>query len=282
MAKIRPYSELSQEERDEMRRASRQMADSEYMTEVQNKLPEVLRFGGDYGLVSALGYGKGDDRTKINSYVSKLPPDYLLSPYAYYIPKNMRDEDIDRELRKIKKFADYVGEPPRQGGIAALLPTGNSEVHKQYREGNFYEGDSPAPRGYSRSVAHELTHKGFKHPVVAAALQDFIDRDFSFFDRATNESIKFDKLAARRMLENMGVSQEHRFLDDIQPELGDTPQSTNFYRGRRDAKLLDRIVRDFMSREENKERYSDVYIPTRSAQPEEPSILDRLISLVKG
>lgn len=280
MAKIRPYSELSQEERDEMRRASRQMADSEYMTEVQNKLPEVLRFGGDYGLVSALGYGKGDDRTKINSYVSKIP-DSILSLLGYYLPEYAPDDFVRKETQKMEPFANFVDKAPKQGGIAVLLPTG-SGASKEYREGKVPLRDSPVSTGYDRTVAHELTHKGFKHPVVAAALQDFIDRDFSFFDRATNESIKFDKLAARRMLENMGVSQQHRFIDDIQPELGDTPQSTNFYRGRRDAKLLDRIVRDFMSREENKERYSDVYIPTRSAQPEEPSILDRLISLVKG
>jgi hypothetical protein len=50
--------------------ASVEFGDQEYMGELQNNLPPELRFGGEFGGISALGYGKGtnDDRAQIRGY----------------------------------------------------------------------------------------------------------------------------------------------------------------------------------------------------------------------
>jgi len=276
MAKVRPYSELSQEERDRMRRASQEMAEAEYIMEVQNKLPESLRFGGEYGIMSALGYGKGDDRADITSYVPK-DDRAILNVLGQYMPEYAQDSYVQDNSAGFSKVADYVSEPPKQGGIAVLLPTSAKGAQTKYREGTLERGDSPTPAGYNRTVAHELTHRGFSNPVVAAALRDFLDRTpLSTFSDAK----VYDVSDAKRMLKNLNsTSQQHRFIHEIQPEVA---EDRTAQRGGRDARLLDRIIRDFMSREENKQKYPDVYIPTTSAQREEPSIVDRIMSFIKG
>jgi len=277
MAKVRPYSELSQEERDAMRRASEEMAEAEYIMEVQNRLPEALRFGGEYGIMSALGYGKGDDRADITSYVPKNDR-AILSILGQYMPEYAPDEYVQKNNAKFSKVADYVSEPPKQGGITALLPTSAEEAQTKYREGTVERGDSPTPVGYDRTIAHELTHRGFDNPVVAAALRDFLDRNPpSMFD---SDNKVYDTSDARRILKNLtSTSQQHRFIDEIQPEVAEDRMAR---RGRKDARLLDRIIRDFMSREENKQKYPNVYLPTPSAQAEEPSIVDKIMSFIKG
>jgi len=275
--KIIPYSKLSQEERDRMRRASQQMADAEYIMEVQNRLPESLRFGGEYGIMSALGYGKGDDRADITSYVPKNDR-AILSILGQYMPEYAQDSYVQSNSADFSKVADYVSEPPKQGGIAVLLPTSAEKAQTMYREGTLERGDSPTPAGYNRTVAHELTHRGFSNPVVAAALRDFLDR--TPLSEFSSDAKVYDVSNAKRILKNLNsTSQQHRFIDEIQPEVA---EDRTAQRGGRDARLLDRIIRDFMSREENKQKYPDVYIPTRSAQREEPSIVDRIMSFIKG
>jgi hypothetical protein len=243
--------------------ASVEFGDQEYMGEVQRKLAPELRFGGEFGLPSAIGYGKGtnEDRAQISNYTTRgrgLPN--VVGMYS----KSMRglgqsDEDFDPErrtaLEKARTIA-YMGTPPDKTargakGISVFLPVGAGEEERAYASKEGYISSKGERSTYPGTVAHELTHRGFDSP----AFLDFL------------------KQTGRNEGKPLSAGQEHRYIDK-------SPYEVNNRMVQDDYRNLLGEFKEWLT-PERQEQYG-VRLPVPAAEPVDPSMLDRLIDFIQG
>jgi hypothetical protein len=247
--------------------ASVEFGDQEYIGEVQRKLPPELRFGGEFGLPSALGYGKGtnEDRAQIRNYTTRgqgLPSilgQFSKSPRGLgYTEAEAIERGYDPEkpskLEK-SKLIQFMSTPPDQDmsggkGVSVFMPVGDNEAERAFasKEGYMSEGNRYS---YPTTVAHELTHKGFDSP----AFLDFLE------ETGRNEG------------RPLSDRQEHRLIDKSPYEV-DNRMVQDDYR-----KLLGNF-REWLT-PEKQEKYG-VRLPVPAAEPVDPSMLDRLIDFIQG
>lgn len=242
--------------------ASIEFGDQEYMGEVQRKLPPETRFGGEFGLLSALGYGKGtnEDRAQIRNYTTRgqgLPS--IAGLYA----KSMRgleqsDETYDPKRRtplEKSRAIEYISAPPDRDaaggkGVSVFLPVGTNEAERAYASKEGYMSGGRRDN-YPSTVAHELTHKGFDSP----AFLDFLE------ETGRNEG---RPLSGR---------QEHRYLDQLISEVPNRMVLDDYSK-------LQNEFRNWLT-PEKQEKYG-VRLPVPAAEPVDPSMLDRLIDFIQG
>ena len=241
--------------REAARAASRQMADEEFWTELVNQLEPELRFGGKYGLISALGLGKGADRTKVSPYGMRdteraeqvgRESQLLRSPLlGYYKPRRARDDATPKGFSAIHEFVPGGKAPAPGGNVAAFYPMVSGAVADNYRKARTFNFG----HGFPSTVQHELFHKGMDSPAVQAFISETGTRP---------------------------PYSAHSVLEAIQPS-SDNEEMAAQIRGRHDefsSKLLDWL------NEGSAERFG-VYVPTRSAEPkEEESMVDKILRIL--
>ena len=242
---------LTPEELDEFD-ASMKMMDQENIVEIQRQLPEELRFGGDYGLLSALGYYGDDpeDPADIKNYYT--PEGGLASIVGEYMrPDNPNLYIADKS--PIARFLDEVDLPRKGKDVAVFagsLGSASSPLERRYMSKEGYSTDEDTD-SYARTVAHELQHAGLDSPVV------------------------------RRFLEEQGKNplmsayDQHRFIDaanrpDAPLSKSDIPRYENFIED----------LTEFIT-PEIAEEYG-IRLPIRSLPPEEPSTIDKIIDFIRG
>ena len=255
---------------DEARKASREQVDTEYMAELQNKLPPELRFGGEFGLMSALGYGKdADSRAQIRNYTTRgrgLPSilgAFTKSPRGLGVTP---EEAIERNylepsaLEKSRNI-EYMSSPPDRDitggkGISVFHPIGTNEAERAYASKEGYLSDGKRYT-YPETVAHELSHIAFDSP----AFLDFVA------DSKRNRGHPFS------------AELEHYFIDSVSGG-ADSPKARERY-----AKLNEDF-KQWLTPEKQK-KYG-VRLPIPAAQPryaeesKDASMLDKLIEFIQG
>jgi len=261
--------------------ASIEFGDQEYMGEVQRKLPPERRFGGEFGLMSALGYGKGtnEDRAQIRNYTTRgqgLPN--LLGAYS----KSMRglglsDEDFDptrRNALEKAKALQFMGTPPdrdeRGGkGVSVFMPVGDNEEERAYasKKGYMSEGERFT---YPRTVVHELTHRGFDSP----AFIDFLEETGRNRGRPLSSILEHKYIDSA---EDSNVAYDEMFRYDRNSDKGDFRN----LQGKQDEyRQLQSEFKEWLT-PEKQEQYG-VRLPVPAAEPVDPSMLDKLMNFIQG
>ena len=250
---------LTPEERAAFK-ASVEFADQEYMGELQNNLPPELRFGGEFGGVSALGYGDGgDDRAQIRGYTTSdgvLPS--MVGVYTQSGRRLGRDmtsaEALSRNSISNSDIVDYISAPPdyednRSKGISVFTPTSSEGKEGKYGSKEGYVSKKGTRYTYPETVQHELQHRGFDHPAFLDFLEEVRGRP------------------------GLTAKEEHRFIDA-------SPNSAEDEYGQR-------IYRDMLFQfeewltPEKQEKY-DIRTPVKASVPTETSALDDLINFIRG
>lgn len=259
--------------------ASIEFGDQEYMGEIQRKLPPERRFGGEFGLPSAIGYGKGtnEDRAQIRSYTTGgrgLPS--VLGSYT----KSMRglgqpEEEFDPKRQTALEetpIIQFMGTPPdktaRGGkGVAVFQPVGDSEAERAFAS---KEGFMSSGKRYTqpKTVAHELTHRGLDSP----AFLDFLEE------------------TGRNRGRPLSASLEHKYIDSAEDSNVAYDELFRYDRNAGDFRNLKGKQEEYRNligefREwltpEKQEKYG-VRLPVPAAEPVDPSMLDRLIDFIQG
>tara|TARA_R110000782_G_scaffold48307_1_gene105812 strand:+ start:136 stop:927 length:792 start_codon:yes stop_codon:yes gene_type:complete len=240
------------------RKALMELGDQEYMAELQNNLPSELRFGGEFGATSALGYGTGqEDRAQIRGYTR---PDgelhKILGAFQQSGQRLGRDitsaEALSTNSIANSGIVKYISDAPdyednRSKGISVFTPTSSEGKQGAYGSKDGYISKKGTRYTYPETVQHELQHKGFDHPAFLAFLTEKKGRP----------------LTGR---------EEHRFIDA-------SPNSAGKVRDQE-------IYRNMMSRfeewltPEKQEEYG-IRMPLKSSVPAEPSVLDRLMDFIQ-
>ena len=93
--------------------ASMDFGDQEMMAEVQRQLPEELRFGGEFGLPSAIAYGKdASDRAQIRGYTYDAGLPNILGLYAKSAIGVGLTPEFIREQQKLGNIPNAVADNP--------------------------------------------------------------------------------------------------------------------------------------------------------------------------
>lgn len=237
------------------RKASDELADQEMMAEIQRQLPEELRFGGKYGLLSALGYyGDGDPENFAGIKAFFTPEGGLPNLTGEYIsPDNPKPNLVDAS-----SFLEFVdpSNPPRIGKdvtvFHGLLGRSSRPMEREYMSPEGRKASTGEIDSLPRMVAHELQHKGFDSPVVRRFLEERGEtpvmpprRQHDFIDAANNPEAPFAR--------SLNLPRYDDFIEELMQFI--TPEVAEEY---------------------------GVRMPIRSLPPEEPSTIDKIIDFIRG
>ena len=280
---------------EEARAASEQMADIEFDDEIQTRLPEDLRYGGLYGLMSYLGMqGQGDQEGSLGRRAVIKPKgmprggeeQYVsTSAGSYYLP----EADADSIARRID----------RTMGLDFY-----QDSYPQPDEIRYFQATSPKARELgvggldqvSDTVSHELFHRGQNLPFLEEMLEeinqkmDLVDRD-SVMGRVEYNSLKDQRSRLRNL-----VREGHYYLDSLakkNPTTGEDKQRRDdlldvygYYPIGSDKRRLEELealqddIKGYLTPEKQKEL--GVRLPTPAAKPKEPpSLVERAIDYAK-
>jgi len=171
------------------RKASRDMADEEFWTEVNNRLPPDSRFGGLYGLLPYLGLGRGENRAKVGTFMMR--PEFIIprgpedEEYTrtnlggYYVPSSDK-EDVTRKNDAFNTLLQFIGEGPAPGEGPNVFQTfENTKGARKYRDTRMEGGKRSSeygnePGGFNQVLIHETAHRGMDSP----AMRDFIKEKY--------------------------------------------------------------------------------------------------------
>jgi len=260
---------------EEAQKASEEFANQEMMAEVQRKLPERLRFGGEFGLPSALAYGKdADSRAQIRNYITQGGVPSLVGAYSksarglgispeYY--KKAEKEGKTRSYLDESTVIDFINAPPDfdpatgAKGISVFQPLGRSPLELAYNTAEGFKSGEGGRATQAGTIVHELTHKFFDSP----AFLDFLE------ETGRNKGKPFT------------ATQDHRYIESVEPVDEAKIAAPAFRALAQDdyRELLD----DFKqwATPEKQEKYG-IRLPVESTKPEYPSMLDNLIDFIKG
>ena len=280
---------------EEARAASEQMADIEFEDEVQTRLPEDLRYGGLYGLLSYLGMqGQGDQEGSQGRRAVIKPKgmpmgdeDQRVSTIAgsYYLP----EADADRVARKIDQSMGldfYQGSYPNPDEIRYFQST--SPIARELGLGGLDQ--------VSDTVSHELFHRGQNLPF----LQDMLDKVNQEMDLADRDSVagrvKYERLKDQRSRLRNLVRKGHYYLDALAEKNPLTSEDKErrddlldvygYYPIGSDKRRLEELealqddISNYLTPEKQKEL--GVRLPTPAAKPKEPpSFVERALDYAK-
>ena len=280
---------------EEARAASEQMADIEFEDEVQNRLPEDLRYGGLYGLMSYLGMQGQGDQEGSQSRRAVIKPKGMPRPGedqrastflgSYYLPEANPDRlamNVDRTMG----LDFYQGSYPNPDEIRYFQST--SPRARELGAGGLDEA--------SNTVAHELFHRGQSLPFLKDMLEevnqkmDLADRD-SVMGRVKYERLKDERSRLRNLVrkghyyldaldkKNPTTSEDKQRRDDLLDIYGYYPIGLDRTR-LKELEALQDDIGNYLTPEKQKEL--GVRLPTPAAEPKEPpSFVERALDYAK-
>ena len=280
---------------EEARAASEQMADIEFEDEVQNRLPEDLRYGGLYGLMSYLGMQGQGDQEGSQSRRAVIKPKGMPKPGedqrastflgSYYLPEANPDRlamNVDRTMG----LDFYQGSYPNPDEIRYFQST--SPRARELGAGGLDEA--------SNTVAHELFHRGQSLPFLKDMLEevnqkmDLADRD-SVMGRVKYERLKDERSRLRNLVrkghyyldaldkKNPTTSEDKQRRDDLLDIYGYYPIGLDRTR-LKELEALQDDIGNYLTPEKQKEL--GVRLPTPAAEPKEPpSFVERALDYAK-
>lgn len=280
---------------EEARAASEQMADIEFEDEVQNRLPEDLRYGGLYGLLSYLGMQGQGDQEGSQSRRAVIKPKGMPRPGedqrastflgSYYLPEANPDRlamNVDRTMG----LDFYQGSYPNPDEIRYFQST--SPRARELGAGGLDEA--------SNTVAHELFHRGQSLPFLKDMLEevnqkmDLADRD-SVMGRVKYERLKDERSRLRNLVrkghyyldaldkKNPTTSEDKQRRDDLLDIYGYYPIGLDRTR-LKELEALQDDIGNYLTPEKQKEL--GVRLPTPAAEPKEPpSFVERALDYAK-
>ena len=282
---------------EEARAAFEKQADIEFESEVQTRLPEDLRYGGLYGLMSYLGMqGQGDQEGPQGRRAIIKPKGMPMrggeqrlssSLGSYYFP----DADPDSLARRVDRTMGldfYQGSYPQPDEIRYFQST--SPRARELGIGGLDEA--------SDTIAHELFHRGQSLPFLEEMLEE-VNRKMDLFDKDSSdvmERVEYERLKDKRSRLRNLVREGHYYLD----ALADKYPTTSKGREKRDKMLdiygyypigtnkmrleeleaLQDDIKEYLTPEKQKEL--GVRLPTPAAKPKEPpSFVERALDYAK-
>ena len=280
---------------EEARAASEQMADIEFEDEVQTRLPEDLRYGGLYGLMSYLGMQGQGDQEGSQSRRAVIKPKGMPKPGedqrastflgSYYLPEANPDRlamNVDRTMG----LDFYQGSYPNPDEIRYFQST--SPRARELGVGGLDE--------VSDTVAHELFHRGQSLPFLKDMLEevnqkmDLADRD-SVMGRVKYERLKDERSRLRNLVrkghyyldaldkKNPTTSEDKQRRDDLLDIYGYYPIGLDRTR-LEELEALQDDIGNYLTPEKQKEL--GVRLPTPAAKPKEPpGFVERAIDYAK-
>ena len=280
---------------EEARAASEQMADIEFEDDVQNRLPEDLRYGGLYGLLSYLGMQGQGDQEGSQSRRAVIKPKGMPRPGedqrastflgSYYLPEANPDRlamNVDRTMG----LDFYQGSYPNPDEIRYFQST--SPRARELGVGGLDE--------VSDTVAHELFHRGQSLPFLKDMLEevnqkmDLADRD-SMMGRVKYERLKDERSRLRNLVrkghyyldaldkKNPTTSEDKQRRDDLLDIYGYYPIGLDRTR-LKELEALQDDIGNYLTPEKQKEL--GVRLPTPAAEPKEPpSFVERALDYAK-
>lgn len=280
---------------EEARAASEQMADIEFEDEVQNRLPEDLRYGGLYGLLSYLGMQGQGDQEGSQSRRAVIKPKGMPRPGedqrastflgSYYLPEANPDRlamNVDRTMG----LDFYQGSYPNPDEIRYFQST--SPRARELGAGGLDE--------VSDTVAHELFHRGQSLPFLKDMLEEvnqkmnLADRD-SVMGRVKYERLKDERSRLRNLVreghyyldalakKNPIDSEDKQRRDDLLDIYGYYPIGLDRTR-LKELEALQDDIGNYLTPEKQKEL--GVRLPTPAAEPKEPpSFVERALDYAK-
>ena len=280
---------------EEARAASEQMADIEFEDEVQTRLPEDLRYGGLYGLLSYLGMQGQGDQEGSQSRRAVIKPKGMPKPGedqrastflgSYYLPEANPDRlamNVDRTMG----LDFYQGSYPNPDEIRYFQST--SPRARELGVGGLDE--------VSDTVAHELFHRGQSLPFLKDMLEevnqkmDLADRD-SVMGRVKYERLKDERSRLRNLVrkghyyldaldkKNPTTSEDKQRRDDLLDIYGYYPIGLDRTR-LEELEALQDDIGNYLTPEKQKEL--GVKLPTPAAKPKEPpSFVERALDYAK-
>lgn len=280
---------------EEARAASEQMADIEFEDEIQTRLPEDLRYGGLYGLLSYLGMqGQGDQEGSQGRRAVIKPKGMPMrggeqyvstSAGSYYFPEADPDS-LARRVDRTMGLDFYQGSYPNPDEIRYFQSTS-----PRARELGFGGLDE-----VSDTVSHELFHRGQNLPFLEEMLEevnqkmDLADRD-SVAGRVKYERLKDQRSRLRNLVreghyyldslakKNPTTSEDKQRRDDLLDVYGYYPIGSDKRRLEELEALQDDII-NYLTPEKQKEL--GVRLPTPAAKPKEPpSFVERALDYAK-
>ncbi len=282
---------------EEARAASEQMADIEFEDDVQNRLPEDLRYGGLYGLISYLGMQGQGDQEGSQSRRAVIKPKGMPRPGedqrastslgSYYLP----EADADRIARRIDRTMGldfYQGSYPNPDEIRYFQST--SPRARELGAGGLDE--------VSDTVAHELFHRGQSLPFLKDMLEE-VNRKMDLFDNDSfdvMERVEYERLKDERSRLRNLVRRGHYYLDSLakknprtsedKKERDDLLDIYGYYPIGSDRRRLEELealqddIGNYLTPEKQKEL--GVRLPTPAAEPKEPpSFVERALDYAK-
>ena len=132
---MKPYSEMTQEERINAFLASQQMMDQEDVIYKQQALPPEARFGGEFGLPSFLGFIGGKDRGRVRSKTVGINEPYTFEAIGKYYREDPQKTSSAKREEIILSRID-----PRDRGAFRRYYQGIPEPDMVYVD---YPADSP-------------------------------------------------------------------------------------------------------------------------------------------
>lgn len=280
---------------EEARAASEQMADIEFEDDVQTRLPEDLRYGGLYGLMSYLGMQGQGDQEGSQSRRAVIKPKGMPRPGedqrastflgSYYLPEANPDRlamNVDRTMG----LDFYQGSYPNPDEIRYFQST--SPRARELGAGGLDEA--------SNTVAHELFHRGQSLPFLKDMLEevnqkmDLADRD-SVMGRVKYERLKDERSRLRNLVrkghyyldaldkKNPTTSEDKQRRDDLLDIYGYYPIGLDRTR-LKELEALQDDIGNYLTPEKQKEL--GVRLPTPAAEPKEPpSFVERALDYAK-
>ena len=259
---------------EEAQKASEELANQEMMADVQRQLPERLRFGGVFGLPSAIAYGKdADSRAQIRNYITQGGVPSLVGAYSksarglgispeYY--KKAEKEGKTKSYLDESTVIDFINAPPDfdpatgAKGISVFQPLGRSPLELAYNTAEGFKSGEGGRATQAGTIVHELTHKFFDSP----AFLDFLE------ETGRNKGKPFT------------ATQDHRYIESVEPVDEDrVPSPKTRARIQEDyVELLDNFKKWLTPKKQ--EKYG-VRLPVEDTKPKDPSESNNPIDYLK-
>jgi len=251
---------------DEDRAASEAMLDVEFQMENQARLPEDLRYGGLYGLLSYLGLmGQGDDpEASIKSMGMSRPGEtqqYGGALGSYFLPEatkldiaDLLDDMGDRSLRY------YGGKPPEPDEVRFFQST---DPFTREEAGERMVRSGPGGIGgiddVPKYIAHELSHRATNLPFLKDLLST-LDPDSEEY-KDLKKLIRNDHYYIKALDRKYGTTPSDKRNIEIYGDPGtyDTQKKLRELEGVQDT------IRDYLTPERQEEL--GVRLPTPAAEP---------------
>ena len=287
---------------EEARAASEQMADIEFEDEVQTRLPEDLRYGGLYGLMSYLGMqGQGDQKGSLGRRAvikpmgmpSRNRRQEMANILGQYSPPDVSEEAIARDVRKTLGLDFYQGSYPKPDEIRYFQST-----DKELRDegGELYSGEEYEGYGgygglddLSKTINHELFHRAQSLPFFQDRLKE-LELEMESIDQDSSEGrAEYRKLDKEHAVLHDFLEHHHYYLNAIDSAYPNTPRERKLKKSfggerlpfaKRGLEQLQEDTRRYLTPEKQKEL--GVRLPTPAAEPKEPpSFVERALDYAK-